>query len=379
MHLLLFIIYLSFISLGLPDSLLGSAWPAIYPELSVPVSYSGIIFFIVSAGTVISSLLCHRATKALGTGKVTAISVLTTAAALFGFSISGRFLHLCLWAIPYGLGAGCVDASLNNYVAIHYKSRHMSWLHSMWGIGATAGPAIMSMALARNLGWHSGYRSIALIQIALSAVLFLSLRLWNKEEAGEDRKQEALSLMKIISIPRVKAVMLTFFCYCALEQTASLWISSYMVLSGGESEAGGAIASSLFFIGITGGRMISGFLTFRLSDKGMIRLGQVLIASGIALLLIPARTASLIGIAVIGLGCAPIYPSVIHSVPGLFGRERSQAVIGVLMASAYIGNCTMPPLFGFLASKLSADILPLYLLLVLAVMAGGYAIAARRQ
>lgn len=269
-HLLLAIIYIAFISLGLPDSLLGSAWPSIYTEFDVPLSYAGIISMIIAFGTIISSLQSDRLTRKLGTGKVTAISVVMTALALFGFSVSHSFAMLCLWAIPYGLGAGSVDASLNNYVALHYESKHMSWLHCMWGLGATLGPYIMGFALTGGNGWNMGYRYIGILQIVLTAVLFFSLPLWKGSKTtfsdSTDTSRKPLSLPEIIRIPGAKEVMLCFFCYCALEQTTGLWASSYLTLYKGILPETAASFASLFFIGITIGRALSGFVTMKLSN-----------------------------------------------------------------------------------------------------------------
>ena len=375
-QLLLIIIYLAFISLGLPDSLLGSAWPAMYQEFSVPVSYAGGISMIIAAGTIVSSLQSDRLTKKFGTGKVTAASVLITAVALFGFSISHSYVALCLWAVPYGLGAGSVDASLNNYVALHYASRHMSWLHCMWGIGASLGPYIMGFALSGGQNWNMGYRYIATLQIALTAILIFSLPLWKKQDknntrqAGGETKSKPLSLHQIIKIPGAKEVMITFFCYCAMEQTAILWASSYLVLCRGVSAETAAGFAGLFCIGITVGRALSGFLTVKLSDAQMVRLGQGAAAAGIAAMLLPlGETAALAGLVLTGLGCAPVYPCLIHSTPAHFGADRSQAIIGVQMASAYVGTCLMPPVFGMVAAHVTAALFPVYLLLLLVLMA----------
>lgn len=374
--LLLAIIYLAFISLGLPDSLLGSAWPTMYQEFSVPISYAGGISMIIAAGTIISSLQCDRFTKKIGTGKVTAISVLTTAIALLGFSTSHSFIVLCLWAIPYGLGAGCVDASLNNYVALHYASRHMSWLHCMWGVGASLGPCIMGYALANGRSWNMGYRYISILQFLLTFILFLTLPLWKGQKtserntsSSEPSQSGSLPLLQIVRISGAKEVMVAFFCYCALEQTTGLWASSYLVLRWGISSEIAARFASLFFIGITVGRAFSGFLTLKLNDVQMIRLGQGITVWGISLLLLPlGKETALLGLILIGLGCAPIYPSIIHSTPEHFGADRSQAMIGVQMASAYVGTCLMPPLFGLIANHVSVFLFPIYLLLILALM-----------
>lgn len=375
-QLLLIIIYVAFISLGLPDSLLGSAWPTMYQEFSVPVSYAGGISMIIAMGTIISSLQSDRLTRRFGTGKVTAVSVLMTAAALFGFSVSHSYAALCLWAVPYGLGAGSVDASLNNYVALHYASRHMSWLHCMWGVGASLGPYIMGYALTGGQGWNMGYRYIAILQIALTALLVFSLPLWKKQgsndtgQTNEETTAKPLSIGQIIKIPGAKEVMITFFCYCALEQTAGLWASSYLVLRRGLSAETAVGFASLFFMGITVGRAFSGFLTIKLNDTQMIRLGQGFILSGIVFLLLPfGSTSSLTGLILVGLGCAPVYPSIIHSTPEHFGADKSQAMIGVQMASAYVGTCFMPPIFGFIANHFSASLFPFYLLAILVLMA----------
>lgn len=371
LHLLLAVIYISFISLGLPDALLGSAWPSMYGEFGVPVSYAGGISMIIAVGTVISSLLSDRLTRKLGAGKVTAISVGMTAAAIFGFSISHSFEMLCLWAVPYGLGAGSVDAALNNYVALHFASRHMSWLHCMWGVGASLGPYIMGHALMVGGGWNMGYRYIALLQVVLTVVLLLSLPLW---KAPTDNKADAepapaMTLAQILRIPGSKAVMVTFFCYCAAEQTAGLWASSYLVLQKEVSTQTAASFAGLFFIGITVGRALSGFLTMKLNDTQMVRLGQGIIAVGIAAFLLPlGEYAALVGLILIGLGCAPIYPCIIHATPDHFGADKSQAIIGVQMASAYVGTCLMPPLFGLIANHITVSLFPFYLLAILILM-----------
>lgn len=374
-QLLLIIIYLSFISLGLPDSILGAAWPSMYPGLQVPVSYAGILSMIIAAGTIVSSLQSDRLTRWLGTGKVTAISVAMTAAALFGFSVSSQFWMLCLWAIPYGLGAGSVDASLNNYVALHYESRHMSWLHCMWGVGATVGPYIMGLVLTGGGTWNLGYRVISVLQIVLTVILVFSLPLWKGrsetvEQNGEKVAAKALTLREVVQIRGVKEILLCFFCYCALEQTTSLWASSYLTLYKGIPAETAATFASMFFIGITVGRALSGFVTMKLNDTQMIRLGQGIVGVGILLMLLPfGNVCALAGLIVIGLGCAPIYPCVIHSTPAHFGADKSQAIIGIQMASAYVGTCLMPPVFGLVAGHISVALLPVYLLSFLVLMA----------
>lgn len=373
-HLLLAIIYLAFISLGLPDALLGAAWPSMYPQFDVPVSYAGIISMIIALGTVVSSLQSDRLTKKLGTGKVTALSVLMTAMALFGFATSHSFGMLCLWAIPYGLGAGSVDASLNNYVALHYESRHMSWLHCMWGVGASAGPYIMGYALTAGWGWNSGYHIIAVLQIVLTAILLCSLPLWKQRPAevlqdGKVQNVKALSIREVLQLAGAREILVCFFCYCALEQTTGLWASSYLTLHKGVSADIAATFASMFYLGITVGRALSGFLTMKLNDVQMIRLGEVIIGIGVLVMLLPfGQSLSLTGLILIGLGCAPVYPCVIHSTPAHFGADKSQAIIGIQMACAYVGTCLMPPVFGLIANHITVALLPVYLLIILVLM-----------
>ena len=372
-HLLLAIIYLSFVSLGLPDGLLGSAWPTMYLEFDVPVSYAGIISMIIAAGTIVSSLMSDRLTYKLGAGKVTAISVAMTACALFGFGFSSQYWMLCLWAIPYGLGAGSVDAALNNYVALHYTSRHMSWLHCMWGLGASTGPYIMGFVLSGGQHWSLGYRVVGIIQILVTAILFLSLPQWKKRQGGGETQEESykpLTLGQILKIPGAKEIMVTFFCYCALEQVAMLWASSYLALYKGIPAETAAFFGSLFCVGITVGRGLNGFLTVKFSDTQLIRIGQGVILLGIVAMLLPMGDAvSLAGLILIGFGCAPIYPCIIHSTPVNFGAENSQALVGVQMASAYVGICLMPACFGLVANHISVSLLPAFLLGILALMA----------
>ena len=369
-NLLIAIIYLSFISLGLPDALLGSAWPSMYPELNAPVSGAGLIFMIIAAGTVVSALLGDRLIRRFGTGKLSFISAVTTALSILGFSLSRNFAALCICAVPYGLGAGAVDAALNNYVALNYSSRHMSWLHCMWGIGATTGPYIMGWVLSGGGSWTSGYRTIFFIQIVFALALFLSLPLWKGAKSSEKSENDkVLSLPDIVRIPGVKEIMVAFFCYCAIEQTSGLWASSYLVLHKGVDSETAAFFGSIFFLGITVGRALNGFLAEKFSDSQLIRLGMLIIALGIAAMLLPlGETMSLAGLVLIGLGCAPIYPCIIHSTPFNFGVDRSQAIVGVEMASAYIGNILMPPLFGLIAQYISIALMPFYLLAILVLM-----------
>lgn len=371
-QLLLVIIYLSFISLGLPDALLGSAWPSMHQELTVPVSYAGVISLIIAVGTIVSSLLCARLVRKLGTGKLTAISVGMTAVALMGFALSHNIWLIFLWAVPYGLGAGSVDAALNHFVAAHYEAKHMSWLHSFWGVGATLGPYIMGACLTNQLGWHYGYGIVSIIQIILTATLIFSLPLWKR--AGEVQELEQpnvpiVSIGKLLSVPRVKHILIAFFCYCSLELTAGLWGSSYMVMQKGFSSELAASTIALFYLGITGGRFLSGFLTMHFSNKTMIRFGQGVGLIGIVLLWFAFNYLTVCaGFTLIGMGCAPIYPSLLHQTPDRFGKELSQSMMGLQMASAYVGNTVSPLLCGLLIGNVSSALYPLIMLVYMAAM-----------
>ena len=372
---LLSIIYISFISLGLPDSLLGSAWPMMSGELSAPLSYMGILSVIISFGTVISSLFADRFTRRLGTGLVTAISVSMTAIGLLGFYLSRSFALLCVFAVPYGLGAGAVDAALNNYVALHYSSRHMSWLHCFWGVGASVGPYVMGEAIGLGMGWRGGFGIISVLQIALSAALFISLPLWKlqKSDGAEPEKvnQGSVGVIGALRLRGVKAILLAFFCYCSLEATAGLWASSYLVEHKGVSAETAAMLASMFYLGITLGRFICGFVADRVGDKRMVRLGCFVIILGIALIAIPVKSSypAIVGLIIIGLGAAPIYPSLIHSTPDNFGKENSQAIIGIQMASAYVGILIAPAVFGGIAET-NIAFYPFFMLLFALALLG---------
>ena len=372
--LLLALIYVCFISLGLPDSLLGSAWPVLHADISVPVSYAGIISVTITVGTILSSFFSNKLLHKFGAGLVTAISVTTTALCLFGFSISTQFWMLILWAIPFGLGAGGVDAILNNYVALHFKAQHMSWLHCMWGVGASISPYIMSFALVKLENWSGGYLIVSIIQAVLSMVIFISIPLWKKGSKDNDdtpklKESKALSFREIFAIKGAIPCFLMFFSYCSLEVTTSLWASTYLVQNWDFSPETAAGYASMFYIGITLARFVNGFLAMKLGDKFLIRMGTGIVAVGIALLFVPFSSAfALIGFVVIGFGCAPIYPCIIHMTPDVFGRDKSQAMIGVQMAFAYIGILAMPPLFGVIADVFSISLLPIFLAIFLVLI-----------
>lgn len=367
--LLLIVIYIAFIGLGLPDSLLGAAWPTMRTAFDVPISYMGFASMIISGGTIISSLMSEYVTRKFGTRAVTAFSIFLTAAALFGFSTVQEFYQLCLWAIPYGLGAGAIDAALNNYVALHYNSRHMSWLHCFWGVGTVISPYIMSYALTRGY-WSDGYRMVSYLQFGIVAVMLLSAPLWkvNQPKGVQEEKGKALGLIGALKIRGVPQLLIGFFAYCAAEATAMLWTSSYLEIARGATKEEAAAFGSLFFIGITAGRFVSGFIADKIGDNRMIRIGVAIALLGAALTAVPEKNTSLVGFIIIGLGCAPIYPCVIHSTPRNFGAENSQGIIGIQMASAYIGSTFMPPVFGLVANHVNIKLMPVYLAVFLVLL-----------
>ena len=379
--LLLAIIYVAFVSLGLPDSLIGAGWPVMQQDLGVPVAFAGIVTMIIAGGTIVSSLASERVTRRFGVGLVTAVSVGMTAAALVGFSVSDQFWMLCLWAIPFGLGAGAV----NNYVALHYAARHMNWLHACWGLGASISPFIMSFAITGGWGWSGAYLVVGVIQAVLTFGLLISIPLWKKvnpivPEGHDDPADEPsgrgashVPLAKALRIRGVWLILTAFFAYCALESTAMIWASTYLVTDRGVDAAAAAAFAALFLLGITAGRFLAGFVADRFGDRWMIRGGFLIVALGVALLALPVQTdvLALVGLVLAGLGCAPIYPAIIHSTPVNFGRRNSQAIIGVQMAAAYTGSTFAPPLFGVLSTWAGMWIFPLFLavLLVLGLLA----------
>ena len=374
--LLLFIIYLSFISLGLPDAVLGAAWPIIHEEFGVPISFSGSIYMLISCCTILSSLKSESLRLRFGTGKITAFSVLLTAVAIFGFSISPSLSVMLFFAIPYGLGAGSVDAALNHYVAVHYSGRSMNWLHCMWGIGAALGPYILGFVLQRGESWRSGYLVLSMIQATLTIILFLSLGLWGKEEKKEktEEKKKPMSFRQILSITGAKECLVSFFLYCAIEQTLGLWSGSFMVYSLKIEAKLAASFVALFYFGITFGRFLAGILAAKWQDEALILGGCGILFLGLVLLfcsMVPGQEVKLFGmelrqILVIcalllsGLGCAPIYPAIIHSTPRNFGAENTSALIGKQMAAAYIGSMSFPPFFGVLAKIFGTGLFPFF-------------------
>ena len=368
-HILLLLIYLSFISLGLPDALLGSAWPVIATQFQTPISYMGIVSLLISGFTVISSLLSDRVNRRFGTGKVTAFSVGLTAVALLGFAFSNQFWHLCFWAIPYGLGAGSVDTGLNNYVASHYASRHMNWLHCMWGVGAAIGPYVMGLVLTGGRLWTMGYLYIAVFQIVLTAILLISIPKWRKNAGEPVENYTPIPLKQIVTIPGVKEILLIFLCYSAVESITGHWASSYLALHLGIAEERAAGLAAMYYLGIIVGRAVSGFATLRFSDKQMAYIGMGTVLVGLAIILVfKTELPAIVGFTVTGIGCAPIFPCIIHATPQRFGTGKSQAIIGVQMASFYAGTCFIPPIFGIFADFVGVGCMPIVLISVLICM-----------
>ncbi|GAA4800107.1 MFS transporter [Olivibacter ginsenosidimutans] len=364
------VIYLAFISLGLPDSLLGAAWPTMYIDLHAPIHFAGIISMIIAGGTVISSLFSARFIDRFGVASITTFSVLMTALALLGFSYAQHFAFLCLLAIPLGLGAGCVDAALNNYVALHYKAKHMNWLHCFWGIGAAIGPMIMARHLALDRSWSSGYNTVGWIQISLVIILLISTPLWIKktrEQQAADSPETKSSFKTLLNIQGLKQALIVFFCYCSIEATFGLWGASYLVFERNFETDAAARLVSTYYIGITFGRFISGFIAEKLSNQHLVYLGQGVIVLGLIVLLLPFNVTLLPAFFLIGLGCAPIFPSLLHETPRNFGKKHAQAIMGMQMASAYIGITLIPLLFGKLASSLGYSSLLWFIGLILAI------------
>lgn len=364
--ILLIIIYLAFISLGLPDSILGSAWPSMQSDFQVPIGSMGIITVLIAIGTISSSLFSSKLNYKFGSGIVTAASVLLTSIAMFGFSQATDFYQICLFAIPYGLGAGSIDATLNNYVSLNYKSKHMSFLHAFWGIGTLIGPFAMSYALSNFFGWQKGYQILGIIQLSIATVLFISLFMWKKTEKKEENVQDHLNLFEVLKIKHVKYLLFGFLLYTGFEGIMINWTTTYLVETKGITNDLGALLASVFFIGMTSGRLISGIVSNKISSKNIIRVGYSLILVGVIIMLIPTNilNISLVGIVLCGLGAAPIFPSVIHSTPSNFDRNLSQSIISIEMAFAYTGIILVPPLFGLIANFISIELFPIVILCI---------------
>ena len=367
--ILLILIYIAFISLGLPDAILGAGWPVMQPELKVPVSFAGLLQIMGSCGTILSSILSARILRRFKTGKTTAVSVALTATGLFGYAFSPSFWWLLLATIPLGIGAGAVDAGLNSYVASHYESRHMSWLHSFWGLGALSGPLVLATLLSGGLPWRSTYLSIAIFQSILVVILSVSIPLWRAVEKKRESThrhtigaQHHQPLLQVLRTRGVPYALLTFIAYTGVESTMGLWGGSYLFRVIGLDAADAAFSVSLFYGSITLGRFLTGFATYRVSNNNLIRVGIVVILLGILLFLLPLPLMyTMIGFVLVGLGCAPIFPCMQHAAPERFGSVLFQDVIGLQMAATYSAFLVLPPFFGFIAARFSFRLMPIFL------------------
>ena len=373
--LLLAIIYIAFISLGLPDSVLGAAWPSMYRSLNVSEGSAGILTLLMYSGTMISSMASDKIIRKLGTGLVLVLSVSLTAIVMFGFSMAESFEALCLLALPYGLGGGCVDASLNNYVALHYKARHMNFLHCFWGIGTIISPLVMGSFLAHGGAWTQGYQAIAWFQTILVAILLCSLPLWKRESNTDSHSSTdtSLSLKSLLSIPGVKASLAAFFCYCALETTLGLWTTTYLTTVKGTDIVLATQCGMLFYVGIAVGRFLSGIVSEQLGDIKLIAYSVITTILSLCALILPGIEGivlySLIVLA--GIGCGPVFPSMVHHSPQITGPNGSQLLIGFQLAMASAGSISIPALFGLIVNHLSIALMPVFCLLftlLLAVM-----------
>jgi fucose permease len=359
-RILLIVIYVAFVSLGLPDSILGTAWPAMRLTLNLPLEAAGVFAGVTTLCTAVSSFISGHIISRLGTGRVTIISGVMTGLMLVGYSFAPSYIWLLVLTIPLGFGAGAVDTGLNNYVAKHYSSRHMSWLHCFWGVGASLGPGIMTYAILRANSWRIGYRGIGIIQLLLSAILMLSLPLWE----GKEPRQEHPDQKKVIhgSLLRNKGVLLSivlFASYIGIEAGTGIWLGSLLVEGRGIDQLTAGIWISLFYISITGGRFLSGFITDKFTNRQIIRSGLIITIIGVLLLMLPVKFLNLPGIILIGLGCAPVFPCMVHETPCRFGNSQSEIITGYQVGTAYLSIVAIIPLIGLLAGRASLEAIPL--------------------
>lgn len=370
---LLFLIYIAFIGLGIPDSLFGTAWPAIYAEFHLPISYASFVTVIVSCGTIISSMISARVIERFGTNKVSAFSTGLTAAALLGFSFSGSLIPMCLCAVPLGLGAGAIDTALNNYVALHYSATHMSFLHCFYGIGVSVSPYILSLVISGKYGWRGGYRIAFGIQLFIALLLVFTLPVWKKAH-GQEKKASgdtagSLTLKEIVRLPGVRLMWLLFITSCAIECTCGGWGSTFLVEYKHMAPDRAAQMVMYYYIGMALGRFLSGLMAMRLGSWQIIGIGQGVLGAALFLLLLPASPyLSAAGLFLVGLGNGPLFPNFNYLTPQNFGEDASQSVIGTQMAAAYLGIMLAPALCGILAQFMGMWIFPFYLLAFYLIM-----------
>lgn len=363
---LLIVIYVAFIGLGLPDTVLGAAWPLMQRDLHAPLSAAGLLSIIVSAGTIVSSLLTPKLLRQFGTGKLVFVSIALTAVASAGYGFSSAFWMMCLFAIPMGIGAGAIDVAMNNFAAIHLESKHTNWLHASWGIGACLGPALLAGSAFFGFGWRGAYELVALLLGVIAVMMLVSLPLWKRRERGDSRLQQTsgipdISLRAALRVPGMKLSFLTFFFYSSLEISTSLWCGTYLVARGFEPEVG-ALAVSLMFASVMVGRILSGIFAIRFTDMRLVHAGIAIVVVGCLVLVFPLPPwVTPVCICLLGFGCAPVYPSLIHATPARFGEELSGRAISIQMAGSYLGSIMMPPAFGFVASHFSVIVWPVAL------------------
>ncbi len=374
--LLLIIIYIAFIGLGIPDSLFGPAWPGIYTEFNLPISFANFITVICPCGTILSSFISAKLIEKLGTSKVCLISTLTTALTLLGFSFSPNIWVMCLLSLPLGLGAGAIDVALNNYVALHYSATHMSFLHCFYGIGVTLSPYIMSAVISTKAGWRGGYKIAFGLQLLISLILLLSLPLWGKVKhkttyPESEEAHNALGFTETLKLPGVKSTCMLFFSSCAIEFMCGNWGSTYLVEHKHLTADIAARIITFYYIGIALGRFLSGVLAAKISCEKIVKIGQCVLGVAIMILLIPGPVYfSIAGLFLVGLGNGPLFPNLNYLTPQNFGEKFSQSVVSVQMCSSYVGILVGPFIFSLIGQTVGMVAFPFYILALFCVMAG---------
>lgn len=380
--LFLIIIYITFIGLGIPDSLFGTAWPAIYMDFELPVSWANFVTLTISGGTIVSSLLSAKLIHRFGTGRVTAVSTVMTAVALLGFSCSNNFFFLWLMAIPLGLGAGAIDTALNNYVALHYKATHMNFLHCFYGIGVSLSPFLMSLALAESADWKGGYRTVFYFQLAIAILSVVTLPLWKrvKKEKTTEENDNTVSIFSILKMPKIYIIGLIFIGSCSIEYTCGNWGSTFLVNAKGLSVDIAASIITLYYVGIALGRFVSGILANKLTGWQFVIGGQGIMLIAIILLFLPLPpVVSGIALLLMGFGNGPVFPNMVQLTPENWGIDLAQSVMGLQMALSYIGILSAPAIFGLIAQYISIAVFPYYLAIFYVIMMSGVFILKRRK